>query len=123
MKGAREISALYKSDRHGNQGHHRGSHSGDQELVQERTIALVLLHAGEQALVFFSQKHDGRQAQHEMHQCQECHEGGSPSAAGGGGHVHIVLAAAQHLALGGLVMVDDYICQEEAQDEVSNVKA
>ncbi len=32
---------------------------------QERTIALVLLHAGEQqALVFFSQRHDDHQAQY-----------------------------------------------------------
>jgi hypothetical protein len=36
-------------------------------------------------------------------------------AADGGGHVHEVLAAAQHLALRGLVKVDGYIYQEEAQ--------
>ncbi len=84
------------------QGHHRGSHSGDQELVQERAIALILLHPGGQALVFFSQWHDGCQAQN----CQEHREGGSPGAAGSGGHVHKVLEAPQHLALGGLVKVD-----------------
>jgi hypothetical protein len=40
---SREISTLHEIKRHGNKGHHWGSHSGDQELVQERTIALVLL--------------------------------------------------------------------------------
>jgi hypothetical protein len=57
MMGIREISTLHKIKRHGNKGkgHHQGSHSGDQELVQERTNALVLLHAGEQALVLNSQ--------------------------------------------------------------------
>jgi hypothetical protein len=37
---------------------------GIKNWFQERTIALVLLHAGEQALVFFSQRHDDRQAQY-----------------------------------------------------------
>ncbi len=45
---------------------------------QEWTIALVLLCAGEQALQFFSQRHDGRQAQYEKCQHQERREGGSP---------------------------------------------
>ncbi len=102
MKGNREISALHKNKHHGDRGHHQGSHSGDQELVQDMTITLVLLHAGGQALVFFSQKHDGRQAQYKRRQCQECREGGSPGA-GGGGHVHKVLEAAWHLALVGPV--------------------
>ncbi len=124
MKGAREISTLHKSKRHSNKGHHQGSHSEDHELVQERTIAFVLLHAGELALVFFSQWHDGPQAQYENHQRQERHEGGSPGAAGGGGHVLKGLAAAWHLALiRRLVKVDGYICQEEAQDEVVNVQS
>jgi hypothetical protein len=89
MKGAHEISALHKSEQQCNQGHHL-----DQELVQEGTIALVLLRAGEQALIFFSQQHDGCQAQCKKHQCQERREGGRPGAAGSGGHVHKVLAAA-----------------------------
>jgi hypothetical protein len=42
MMGAREISTHHETKCHGSQGHHQGSHSGDQELVQERTIALVL---------------------------------------------------------------------------------
>ncbi len=46
-----------------------------------------------------------------------------PGTAGGGGRVHKVLAAAWHLALGGLVKVDGYVHQEEAQDEVVNVQA
>jgi hypothetical protein len=46
-----------------------------------------------------------------------------PGAAGGGGCVHKVLEAAQFLALvGGLVKVDGYVCQEEAQDKVVNVQ-
>ncbi len=122
--GAREISTLHEIKRHGDQGHHRGSHSGDQELVQERTIALVLLRAGEEALVFFSQWHNGCQAQYKKRQRQERCEGGSPGAAGGGGCVHEVLEAAQFLALvGGLVKVDGYVRQEEAQDKVVNVQA
>jgi hypothetical protein len=57
-------------------------------------------------------------------QCQECCEGSSPGAAGCGGCVHEILEAAQYLALlGGLVKVDGYICQEEAQDKVVNVQA
>jgi hypothetical protein len=63
MMGAREISTLHESKRHGDQGYHQGNHSGDQELVQEKIIALVLLHAGKQALVFFSQWHNGCKAQ------------------------------------------------------------
>ncbi len=86
-------------------------------------MALVLLCAGEQARVFFSQKHDDRQAQYNKRQRQECHEGGSPGTAGNGGHVHEVLEAAWHLALGGLVKVDGYVCQQEAGDEVVNVQA
>ena len=85
--------------------------------------ALVLLHAGEQALVFLSQHHDGHQAQYEKCQCQECCEGSSPGAAGGGGRVHEVLEAARHLELRELVKVNGYVCQEEAQDEVVNVQA
>ncbi len=54
MMGTREISTLHEIKHHGNQVHHLGSHSGDQELVQERTIALVLLCVGDQALVVFS---------------------------------------------------------------------
>jgi hypothetical protein len=50
-------------------------------------------------------------------------EGDSPGTAGGGGRVHKVLASAWHFALRGLVKVDGYICQEEAQDEVVNVLA
>jgi hypothetical protein len=123
MKITSEISTLRKSKRHGIRGHHQGSHSGDWELVQKRTIILVLLRAGKQALVFFSQQHDGRHAQYKKCQCQERHEGGSPRAAGSGGHVHKVLAAAQHLALGRFMNVDGYIHQEEAQDEVLNVQA
>jgi hypothetical protein len=99
MKGAREISTLHKSERHSDRGHHQGSHSGDQELVQERTIALALLCVGEQALVFFSLQHDGHQAQYKKCQRQERCEGGSPGAAGGGGRVHKVLAAAWHMHL------------------------
>ncbi len=37
--------------------------------------------------------------------------------------VHKVFEAAWHLALGGLVKVDGYVCQEEAGDEVVNVQA
>jgi hypothetical protein len=115
MKGAHEISALHESERHGNWGHHQGSHNYG-ELVQERTIALVILCAQEQALVFFSQQHDGHQAQYNKCQHQERHKGGSPGAASDGGCVHEVLAAAWHLALRGLAKVDGYVCQEEAQD-------
>jgi hypothetical protein len=43
--------------------------------------------------------------------------------AGSGGHVHKVLEAARHLALGGLVKVDGYVHQEEAGYEVVNVQA
>ncbi len=58
------------------------------------------------------------------HRCQEQCEGSSPGAAGGGGCVHKVLEAAQYLALvRGLMKVDGYVCQEEAQDEVVNVQA
>ncbi len=114
MKGAHEISALHECKHHGNLGHHRGSHSGDQELVWERTITLVRLCAGEQALISFRQQHDGRQTQYKQHQHKERREGS---------HVHKVLEAAWHLALGGLVKVDGYLCQEEAQDEVVNVQA
>ncbi len=122
--GAREISTLHEIKRHGNQGHHRGSNSGDQELVQERMIALVLLHAGEKALVFFSQWHNGCQAQYKKRQCQEHCEGGSPGAACGDGCVHEVLEAAQYLTLvGGLMKVDGHVHQEEAQDKVVNVQA
>ena len=62
MKGAHESSALPESKHHGNWGHHQDSHSGDQELVRERTIALVLLRVGDQVLVLFSQLCDDRQA-------------------------------------------------------------
>ncbi len=96
---------------------------GIENWFQERTSALVLLRAGEQALVFFSQRHDDPQAQYKKRQRQECHEGGSPGTAGSGGHVHKVLEAAWHLALGGLVKVDGYIRQEEAGDEAVNVQA
>ncbi len=123
MKGACEISALHESKRHGDRGHHQGSHSGDQELVQERTIAHILLRLGEQALVFFSQWCDGHQAQYKKCQHQECHEGGSPGAAVSGDHVHEVLEAPWHLALGGLVKVDGYVHQEEARVDVVNVQA
>ncbi len=122
MKGAREISALSESERHGDQGHHQGSHR-DGELVWESTIALILLRAGEQALVFFSQQHDGCQAQYKKHQYQEHREGGSPGAASSGGRVQKVLEAAWQLALRGLAKVDGFIRQEEAQDEVVNVQA
>ncbi len=57
-----------------------------------------------------------------MRQCQECCEGGSPGTAGSGGHVHKVLEAARHLALGGFVKVDGYVHQEEAGDEILNVQ-
>jgi hypothetical protein len=96
---------------------------GIENWFQERTIALVLLRAGEQALVFFSQQHDDRQAQYNKRQRQECHEGGSPGTAGSGGHVHKVLEAAWHLALGSLEKFDSYVRQEEAGDEVVNVQA
>ncbi len=115
MKGACEISTLHENKHHGNKGHHQGSHRG-WELVWERTIALVLLHAGELALLFFNQQHDGPQAQYKKRQRQEGHKGGSPGAASSGDHVHEVLEAAQHLALGGLAKVDGYVCQERAQD-------
>ena len=36
--------------------------SRDQELVQERMVALVLLRAGDQVLVLFSQQCDSHQA-------------------------------------------------------------
>ncbi len=122
--GAQEISTLHEIKHHGNQGHHQGSNSGDQELVQERTIALVLLRAGEQALVFFSQWHNGCQAQYKKCHRQEHCEGSSRGAAGGGGCVHEVLEAAQYLTLvRGLVKVDGYVHQEEAQDKVVNVQA
>ncbi len=123
MKGTREISAIHKSRGHGDRGHHWGSHSGDQELVWERTNALVLLSAGEQALVFSSQQHDGCQAQYKKRQCQERCEGGSPGTAGSCGCVHEVLAATRHLSLGGLVKVDGCVCKEENHDEVVNVQA
>jgi hypothetical protein len=95
---------------------------GIKNWFQKRTFARVLLRAGEQALVFFSKRHY-RQAQYKKRQCQECHEGSSPGTTGSGGHVHKVLEAAWHLALGGLVKVDGYIRQEEAGDEVVNVQA
>jgi hypothetical protein len=38
----------------------------------------------------------------------------NPGTASGGGRVHKVLEAAWHLALRGLMKVDEYICQEEA---------
>ncbi len=123
MKGTREISALHKSKRHSNWGQHQGSHSGDWIWFWEETIALVFLCVGEQALVFFSQQHNGCQAQYKNRQCQECCEDGSPGAAGSGGCVHEVLEAAPYLTLGGLVKVDGYVCQEEARDEVINVQA
>jgi hypothetical protein len=124
MMGAHEIFTLHEIKRHGNQGHHQGSHSGDQELVQERTIALVLLCAGEQALLFFSQWHNSHQAQYKKRQCQERCEGGSPGAAGGCGCVHEVLEAAQYLEIvGGLMKVHGYVYQEEAWDKVVNVQA
>ncbi len=51
-------------------------------------------------------------------------EGGSPGAAGGGGCVHKFLEAAQYLVLvRGLVKVDGYVCQEEAQNKVVIVQA
>ncbi len=87
---------------------------GINNWFQERTVALVLLRTGEQALVFFSQQNDGRQAQYEKHQHQERHESGSLGATGSGGHVHKVLEAAWHLPFGGLVKVDGYIHKEEA---------
>jgi hypothetical protein len=96
---------------------------GIKNWFQDRTIALVLLRAGEQALIFFNQQHDDHQAQYKKRQRQECREDGSPGTAGSGGHVHKVLEAAWHLALGGLVMVDGYVRQEEAGDEVVNVQA
>jgi hypothetical protein len=37
--------------------------------------------------------------------------------------VHKVLEAAWHLAIGGLVKFDGYVCQEEAGYEVVNVQA
>ncbi len=84
---------------------------------------LVLLRAGEQALVFFNQWHNGCQAQYKKRQCQECCEGSSPGAPSGGGCVHKVIEAAQYLALiRGLVKVDGYVRQEEAQDKVLNVQ-
>ncbi len=122
--GAREISTLPEINRHGNQGDHQGSHSGDRELVQERTIALVLLRAEEQALVLLSQWHNGCQAQYKKRQRQERCEGGGPGAAGGGGCVHEFLEAAQFLALvRGLMKVDGYVRQDEAQDKVVHVQA
>ncbi len=122
--GAREISTLHEIKRPGNRGHHQGIHSGDQELVQERTIALVLFRAGEQALEFFSRWHNGCQAQYKKRQCQEHCEGGSPGTAGSGGCVNKVLEAAQYLTLvGGLMKVDGFVHQEEAQDRVVNVQA
>jgi hypothetical protein len=122
MMGTREISTLHEIKRHGDQGHHQGSHSGDQELVQERTIALFLLRAGEQALVFFSQCHNGCQAKKKSQRQEHC-EGGNPSAAGSGGCVQEILDAAQYLALvGGLMKVDGYIRQEKAQDKVVKVQ-
>ncbi len=96
---------------------------GIENWFWERTIALVLLRVGEQALVFFSQQHDDRQAQYKKRLHQECREGDSPGTAGTGGHVHDVLKAAWHLALGGLVKIDGYVHQEEAGDEVVNVQA
>ncbi len=80
---------------------------------------------GEHALVFFSQQHAGHQAQQDKCHCQERHEGSSLGAAGSDGRVYKVIAATRHLALGvgGLMKVDGYIRQEEAQDEVVNVKA
>ncbi len=77
--GACEISTLQEIKRHGDQEHHRGSHNRDQKLVQERTVALVLLRAGEQAFVFFSQGHNGCQAQYKKCQCQECFEAAAPA--------------------------------------------
>jgi hypothetical protein len=57
-------------------------------------------------------------------QRQERCEGSSPGTAGGGGCVHKVLEAAQYLALvRGLVKVDGYAHQEEAQNKVVNIQA
>ncbi len=90
----------------------------DQELVQERTIALVLLRVGEKALVFFSQWHNGCWAQYNKRQHQERCEGGSPGTAGSCGCVHKVLEAAWYLTLvGGLVKINGYAPQEEANEK------
>jgi hypothetical protein len=115
MQGICEISVLHKCKRHNNWRHHQGSHSGDQELVQKRTITLVLLCARGEDLVFFSKPHHGHQTQYKKRQRKERHEGGSPRTTGGGGCVNQVLEAAWHLALGGLVKVDGYLHQEEDQ--------
>jgi hypothetical protein len=40
MKGTGEISALLKSECHGDRGHHRGSHSGDQERFKRGQLPL-----------------------------------------------------------------------------------
>ncbi len=105
MKVAREISLSAKASTTATRGITKAATVGIENWFQERTNALVLLHVGEQALIFFSQQHDGCQAQYEKRQCQECCEGSSPGAAGSGGRVHKVLEAARHLALGGLVKV------------------
>jgi hypothetical protein len=111
MKGARKISALHKSKCHGNRGHHRGSHSGDQELFQERTIALVLLCVGNKLLYSSASNMMGVK-----HNTKSANTKNAMKAAAQAllGLVHEVLAAARHLALGGLVKVDGYIHQEEA---------
>jgi hypothetical protein len=114
MMGAREISTLHEIKRHGNQRHHQGIHSEDQELVQKPLSSSVrenkLLYSSASDIMVV--KHNTK-SQHK----ERC-EGGSPGAASGGGCVHKVLEAAQYLALvGGLVKVDGYVCQEEAQDK------
>ncbi len=77
----------------------------------------------ENKLCILQPAYDGCQAQNKKHQCQERCEGGSPSAAGGGGCDHENLEAAWHLTLVGLMKVDGYIRQEEAGGEVVNVQA
>ncbi len=109
MKVTREISFSKKASATATGGITKATTVGIGNWFQERTITLVLLHAGEQALVFFSQQHDGCQAQYEKCQHQERCEGNSPGAAGSGGRVHKVLEAARHLALRGLMKVDGYV--------------
>jgi hypothetical protein len=115
MKGIHEISYLHKSKCHGNQGHHQGSHSGDQELV----FLWPLLWGScilQPAIWWLSSTLQKAPMPRMPWRWQ-------PRPAGSGGHVHKVLENAWHHALGGLVKVDGYIPQEETRDEAVNVQA
>ncbi len=119
--GAREISTLHEIKRHGDQGHHRGSHSGNETWFKRGKLPLSSS-AWENKLLYSSAsdtmavKHNTKNAN-----AKNAVKVAAPVPLAG---VYKFLEAAQYLALvGGLVKVDGYVCQEEAQDKVVNVQA